>query len=110
MIDWFSFLIVAVASLASACAVVALFAFGLRMLSTAGRTPLVTPAEFTDAITVITPAEAAAEAKRIKKAAQRNPLTATQKRWAQATAYACFVVCAAVVLFGISLVIPSLHV
>lgn len=109
MIDWVSFFIVAGAALAAAGAVVALFSFGLRMLSTAGRAPHVSPAEFTDAITVITPAEAAAEAKRIRKASKRNPLTKGQKRLALFTAYLCFVLCAAVVLFGIYLIIPALH-
>lgn len=109
MINWLSFFIVAFAAVASACAVVVLYSFGLRLLSTAGRTPNVVPAEFTDAITVITPAEAAAEAKRIRKAAKRNPLTTLQKRLALAAAYACFVLCAACVLFGIYLVVPALH-
>jgi hypothetical protein len=109
MINWGSILVVFAASIVSACAVVSLFAFGLRMLSTAGKTPHVTPAEFTDAITVITPSEAAAEAKRIKKAAKRNPLSTVQKRLALVTAYGCFVVSGLVVLFGIYLVIPALH-
>ena len=75
MIDWISFLIVAAVALVSACAVVSLYALALRMLSTAGKAPHVTPAEFTDAITIVTPAEAAAEAKRIDPPAlwERNP-------------------------------------
>ncbi|QDZ13472.1 peptidase [Humibacter ginsenosidimutans] len=109
MIDWFAFFTVAVAALVSACVVVALYSLGLRMLSTAGKAPHVTPAEFTDAITIITPAEAAAEAKRIKKASARNPLTTAQKRLALVVAYTCFVLCGAVVLFGIYLIIPALH-
>ena len=109
MIDWISFLIVAVVALVSACAVVSLYALALRMLSTAGKAPHVTPAEFTDAITIVTPAEAAAEAKRIKKAASRSPLTPLQKRFALIVAYTCFVLCALVVLFGIYLIIPALH-
>jgi hypothetical protein len=109
MINWLSFFIVAFAAVASACVVVTLYSLGLRLLSTAGRTPNVVPAEFTDAITVITPAEAAAEAKRIRKAAKRNPLTPAQKRIALAGAYACFVLCAGCVLFGIYLIIPAFH-
>jgi hypothetical protein len=109
MIDWLAFLLVAGSALASACLVVSLFALALRMLSTAGKAPNVTPAEFTDAITIITPAEAAAEAKRIKKAAARSPLTALQKRLALMVAYTCFVVCGLVVLFGIYLIVPVLH-
>lgn len=109
MIDWIAFFTVAVAALVSACVVVVLYALGLRMLSTAGKAPHVTPAEFTDAITIVTPAEAAAEAKRIKKAAARNPLTPLQKRLALVVAYTCFVLCALVVLAGIYLIIPALH-
>ena len=109
MIDWVSFLVVSVVALVSACTVVALYALGLRMLSTAGRAPHVTPAEFTDAITVITPAAIAAEAKRIRKAAAKNPLSPVQKRWALIVAYACFSLCAIVVLFGIYLIVPALH-
>ncbi|NNC13308.1 peptidase [Planctomonas sp. JC2975] len=109
MIDWIAFLLVAAAALLSACIVVSLYALGLRMLSTAGKAPNVTPAEFTDAITIVTPTEAAAEAKRIKKAAKRNPLTPLQKRLALIVAYVCFVLCGAVVLFGIYLIVPALH-
>ncbi|WP_243063734.1 peptidase [Humibacter sp. RRB41] len=108
-IDWVSFLLVAGAAIVAACLVVALFAFGLRMLSTAGKAPHVTPAEFTDAITIVTPAEAAAEAKRIRRAAKKNPLSAGQKRLALIVAYACFSLCAVVILFGIYLIIPALH-
>lgn len=109
MIDWLAFLLVAVVALVSSCVCVSLYALGLRMLSTAGRAPNVTPAEFTDAITIITPAEAAAEAKRIKKASARNPLTRVQKRLALVAAYTCFGLCGAVVLFGIYLIIPAFH-
>ena len=109
MIDWLSFFIVAFAAIASACVVVVLYSLGLRLLSTAGKTPNVVPAEFTDAITVITPTEAAAEAKRIRKAAKRNPLTRAQKRWALSAAYLCFALCASCVLFGIYLIIPAFH-
>jgi hypothetical protein len=109
MIDWIAFLLVAGSSLVAAGIVVSLFAFALRMLSTAGRAPHVTPAEFTDAITIITPAEAAAEAKRIKKAAARSPLSPLQKKLALVLAYTCFVLCGLVVLFGIYLIVPALH-
>lgn len=109
MIDWGDFLIVAVVTLVSATVVVSLYAFGLRMLVAAGKPPHVGPAEFTDAITVISPAEAALEAKRGRKAAKKNPLTAAQKRSALLTAYVCFVLCAAAVLYGIYLIVPALH-
>ncbi len=109
MIDWASLFLVAGAALVSACLVVVLYALGLRMLSTAGRAPHVTPAEFTDAITIVTPAEAAAEAKRIKRAAARSPLTPLQKRLALLLAYTSFVLCGLVVLFGVYLIVPALH-
>jgi hypothetical protein len=108
-IDWIAFLLVAGAAVVSACVIVSLYALGLRMLSTAGKAPHVTPAEFTDAITIVTPPEAAAEAKRIKKAASRSPLTPLQKRLALFVAYTCFLLCGLVVLFGIYLIIPALH-
>lgn len=109
MIDWIAFLIVALAALVSSCVVVSLYALALRMLATAGKAPHVTPAEFTDAITIVSPAEAAAEAKRIKKAASRSPLTPLQKKLALVVAYTCFALCVLVVLFGIYLIIPALH-
>jgi hypothetical protein len=109
MIDWISFVVVTGSALLAACLVVVLYAFGLRMLSTAGRAPNVIPAEFTDAITIVTPAEAAAEAKRIRKASTRSPLSDLQKRLALTVAYACFAMCAVVILYGIYLIIPSLH-
>ncbi|TAM67672.1 MAG: peptidase [Microbacteriaceae bacterium] len=109
MINWIAFFIVAFAAIFSACVVVVLYALGLRLLSTAGRTPLAVPAEFTDAITIVTPAEAAAEAKRIRKAAKRNPLSLAQQRLALIGAYTCFILCAAAVLFGIYLIVPAFH-
>jgi hypothetical protein len=109
MIDWVSFFVVAGVALVGACIVVVLYAFGLRMLSTAGRAPHVIPAEFTDAITIVTPAEAAAEAKRVRKASARNPLSDAQKRLALVVAYLCFVLCGAVILLGIYLIVPALH-
>ena len=68
MIDWGSFVIVAVVSIGAAAVIVSLFAAGLRLL--------------------------AVEAHR---------------GVALAGAYSCFVVAAAAVLFGIWLMIPSLH-
>lgn len=108
-IDWLSFVIVFAAAIISAAAVVGLFALGLRLLSTAGRTPIAAPAEFTDAITIVTPSEAAAEAKRIRKAAQRSPLSTAAKRTALVGAYMCFVLSALCVLYGIYLIVPALH-
>lgn len=109
MIDWLSFFVVAFASVLGASLVVALYSLGLRLLSSAGRPVHVEPAEFTDAITVITPEQAEIEAKRIRKAAKRSPLSATQKRWSLVAARSCFVLCVAIVLYGVYLIIPGFH-
>lgn len=109
MIDWSAFLIVAVASLVSTAIVVSLYSLGLRLLTTAGRIPDVDPAEFTGAITVLSPARAAKNAKRARKARKANPLTARQKRVALVSGYACFTVCALAVLYGVYLIVPILH-
>ena len=53
-IDWFAFVQVFAAALVGALLVVGFYAVGLRLLVRAGRAPVVAPAEFTDAITVIT--------------------------------------------------------
>ncbi|MEJ3403328.1 peptidase [Rathayibacter sp. YIM 133350] len=112
MIDWGAFVVVFGAALLSSAIVVSAYSLGLRMLSVAGRAPVVEPAAYTDALTVVTAAEAKAAAKRVKKAkkaAKKNPLTENQKRWALAAAYACFTVSAAAVLYGIYLIIPAFH-
>lgn len=109
MIDWVSFIVVAVASIVSASIIVSLFALGTRLLAVADRNLLVEPVEFTDAITVITPAEAAKAAKRARKAEKRNPLSAARKRAATVAGYACFTVCGLGVLYGIYLIVPALH-
>ena len=54
VIDWDAFLHVFVAALLGASIVVTFYALGLRLLVRGGRPPLVAPAEFTDAITVLT--------------------------------------------------------
>ncbi|MGO4104534.1 peptidase [Leifsonia sp. YAF41] len=109
MNEWIAFIQVAVVTLVSACVLVFFFALGLRLLTTAGRIPMVEPAEFTGAITILTPARAAKEAKRARKAAAANPLTDSQKRVAVIGAYLCFAVCGAAVLYGIYLIVPALH-
>lgn len=109
IIDWGSFLLVALASLVSTCVVVGLYSLATRLLAAAGRAPHVHPVEFTDAITVVTPAEAAAAAKRARKAEKKNPLTAGQKRTALIGAYACFALCSFAVLYGIYLIVPYFH-
>ncbi|WP_353815589.1 peptidase [Agromyces sp. SYSU T00266] len=109
MIDWISFVIVLVASLVGASVVVSAYALGIRLLTVGGRTPVVAPAEFTDAITVISPEEAARAAKRAAKAARKSPLTDGQKRAAVVGAWACFALSGLAVLYGIYLIVPALH-
>lgn len=104
-IDWFAFVQVFVAAITAAVLVVGFYALGLRMLVRAGRAPVVAPAEFTDAITVITEKEARRAEKAAAKAAKRSPLTEGQKRFALVGAYASFAVCAAAVLGGLLLIV-----
>ena len=109
MIDWIAFVVVLVASLIGASVVVSLYSLGIRLLTISGRTPVVAPATFTDAITVITPEQAAKAAKRAEKAARKSPLTEGQKRMAHIGAWACFVLSGCAVLYGIFLIVPALH-
>lgn len=109
MIDWTAFLIVSAASLFSAALLVSLYSLGLRLLTTAGRIPLVEPHEFTGAITVLSAKKAAKQLKRARKAAAANPLTPGVKRLALYAGYACFVLCAIAVLYGVYLIVPALH-
>lgn len=105
IIDWEAFLHVFVAALLGAGIVVTFYALGLRLLVRGGRPPLVAPAEFTDAITVLTDKQKRRAEKAVAKAAARNPLSVGQKRLALAAAYACFVVCAAAVLAALLLIL-----
>ncbi|PPL15544.1 peptidase [Microterricola pindariensis] len=109
MIDWVAFFIVFLAAIVSTVVVVSTYSLGLRLLSASGRIPVVEPAEFTDAITVMSAKEIKTATKRARKAAKKNPLTAGQKQAAFIGAWACFVVCACAVLFGIYLIVPALH-
>lgn len=109
MIDWIAFLVVFVASIVGACVVVGLYACGTRLLAVAGRALFVEPVEFTDAITVISPEEAARALKKAAKARKKNPLSDAQKRWALTGAYVCFVLCGCAVLYGLYLIIPFFH-
>jgi hypothetical protein len=109
VIDWGAFLIVFVASIIGSCVVVVFYALGTRLLAVAGRAPYVEPVEFTDAITVISPEEAARALKKARKARKKNPLTDAQKRSAIAGAYVCFILCGAAVLYGLYLIIPFFH-
>lgn len=104
-----AFVIVFVAALTGTAVVVGFFALGLRLLVVAGRVPVVTPATFTDAITVLTAAEIKSAAKKAAKAARKNPLTPGKKRVALTCAYACFTICGLAVLYGIYLIVPALH-
>lgn len=104
-IDWFAFVQVFAAALVGALLVVAFYAIGLRLLVRAGRVPVVAPAEFTDAITVISPKQAARAEKAAAKAARKNPLTETQRTIAFAGACASFALCAAAVLGGILIIV-----
>lgn len=104
-IDWIAFVQVFGAALAGAVLVVGFYALGLRLLVRAGRAPVVAPAEFTDAITVITEKEARKASKAAAKAARKSPLTEGQKRLALAGAYGSFALCAVAVLCGLALIV-----
>lgn len=105
VIDWFAFLTVFAVALVGATAIVTFYALGLRLMVRSGHAPVVTPAEFTDAITVITEKEAARAAKQAAKAARKNPLNEAQKRLALVGAYGCFALCALAVAGGIVLLV-----
>lgn len=104
-INWIAFLEVFGAALLGAALVVGFYATGLRLLVRAGRAPVVAPAEFTDAITVISEKEARRAAKAAAKAAKKSPLTEAQKAVALVAAYASFAVSALAVLGGLLLLI-----
>ncbi|MCK6081815.1 peptidase [Microbacterium sp. EYE_5] len=104
-IDWFAFVQVFLAALLAASTVVAFYAIGLRLLVRAGRVPVVVPATFTDALTVMTEKEQKRAAKAARKAAKKNPLTPAQKQVALVGAYASFAVCGLVVLGGLLLIL-----
>ena len=105
VIDWVAFLQVFVAALIGAVAVVLFYSLGLRLMVRAGRSPVVAPAEFTDAITVISEREARRAAKAAAKAARKSPLTQAQRRLALWAAYGCFALCALAVLGGLYLIV-----
>jgi hypothetical protein len=105
VIDWFAFLVVLVSALVGATVVVVAYSLGIRLLTLSGRTPIVTPAEFTDAITVVTPAEIRQAEKRAAKAAKKSPLTEGQKRAAFVGAWACFTISAIAIILGVYLIV-----
>ncbi|WP_243225018.1 peptidase [Microbacterium sp. CIAB417] len=104
-IDWLAFLQVFAAALIGAASIVTFYALGLRLLVRSGHAPVVSPAEFTDAITVISEKELKRAEKQAAKAAKKSPLTDGQKRLALIGAYACFVMCAAAVVAGILIIV-----
>jgi hypothetical protein len=81
-IDWLAFVQVFVAAMLRLVLVVGFYSLGLRLLVRAGRVPVVAPAEFTDAITVITAKDAQRAAKAAAKAAKKSPLTPAQRQLA----------------------------
>ena len=105
VIDWFAFVQVFAAALIGAAVVVTFYAIGLRLLVRAGHAPVVSPAEFTDAITVISEKEARRAAKQAAKAAKKSPLTDAQKRVSLVGAYGCFALCAVAVIGGILVIV-----
>lgn len=109
VIDWSAFVQVFAAALVGACAIVGFYAIGLRLLVRSGRAPVVSPAEFTDAITVITEKDLKRAAKQAAKAARKSPLTEGEKRLALLGAYACFAMCALAVFGGIALIVIGGH-
>ena len=104
VINWLAFVQVFVAAIVATTIVVTFYALGLRLLVRAGRPPVVAPAEFTDAITVVSEKDIRRAAKAATKAAKRSPLTQGQKRLAVYGAYACFAVCVAAVMTGILII------
>ncbi|GAB6857232.1 peptidase [Microbacterium xylanilyticum] len=105
VIHWEAFFQVLGAALIGTLIVVGFYALGLRMLVRSGRVPVVTPVEFTDAITVISEKEAKRAAKAAAKAARKSPLSEGEKVLALVAAYACFAVCTAAVVGGILLIV-----
>ena len=105
VIDWWAFVQVFLAALFAASTVVLFYSLGLRLLVRAGRAPVVSPAEFTDAITVISEKDARRAAKAAVKAAKKSPLTDGEKQLALVGAYGCFAVAALVVLGGLLLIL-----
>jgi hypothetical protein len=104
-IDWLAFIAVFVAALLGAVLVVGFYALALRMMVRSGRAPVVAPAEFTDAITVVSEKQLAKAAKAAAKAARKSPLTDAQKRVALVAAYASFAVCGLAVLGSLALIV-----
>ncbi|MFC4224998.1 hypothetical protein [Lysinibacter cavernae] len=97
MIDWAAFLIVFVTAIVSACVVVSLYSFGIRF--SAMPAPRVRREDGT-----LEPVGDARDAEDDGIELQGRP------RWATWAANICFGLCVVVVLFGIYLIVPALHV
>ncbi len=98
-----------VASLTGTSVIVGLYALGTRLLAAAGMVLNVEPAEFTDAITVVSPERAAKARRKAARARTKNALTPLQKSVALCGAITCFVLCVLAILFGLYLLIPYFH-
>lgn len=104
-INWIAFLEVFAAALLAASLVVTFYAIGLRLLVRAGKVPVVAPADFTDAIAIVTEKDIRRANKAAAKAAKKSPLTQGQKQLALVGAYASFGVCGLAVLAGLLLIV-----
>jgi hypothetical protein len=104
-INWIAFFEVFAAALIAASLVVTFYALGLRLLVRAGKVPVVAPAEFTDAIAIVTEKDIRRANKAAAKAAKKSPLTQGQKQFALVGAYASFGVCGLAVLAGLLLIV-----
>lgn len=103
-IDWIAFVQVFIAAMIGAVLVVGFYSAGLRLLVRAGRAPVVSPAEFTDAITVITAKDAERATKAAAKAARKSPLSDGQKKASLVAAYISFGIAGLAVLGGLLLI------
>jgi hypothetical protein len=104
-IDWIAFVQVFVVALIGALLVVGFYAIAVRLLVRGGKVPVVAPAEFTDAIAIISEKERVKAAKAAAKAAKKSPLTDRQKLVARIGAYISFGLCGLAVLGGIVLIV-----
>lgn len=96
MIDWFAFLQVFLASIISASGVVALYALGIRFLSTPGPKPFLADG-------TVEPDGPARDDEDDDVVRSGRPL------WATIAAYICFALSVVCVLVGIFLIVPALH-
>lgn len=105
IINWVAFLQVFAAALLGAVLVVGFYGVGVRLLVLSGRAPVVAPAEFTDAIAIVTEKEIRKAEKAAAKAAKKSPLTEAQKRLALIGAFLSFGCAALAVLGGLIIIV-----